>query len=490
MERPLAVWLRLLCTACAAAGACVGAAGVLGCSRPPAATATVSTSGPGASDAGEDDAGSPPSPRGPKPVWPAAEAELAVPYRAGTVIELLRMAAHPGLLDLHMNIDTTSSMSQEIDALQAELRSVVVPMLEQRVANASFGVSAFQDFPSRPFGADSDRAFRLLTPITSDIDKVQSAVAQLDQPLGGGGDDPEAGGEALYQIATGAGFAGGPKTTIASWHGPAAVGGGTLGGVGFRPQALHVVLHATDALAHTSEQYAAGGVTGARGMAEAINALAAMHAQAIAIMSTACTDDACRNSGRYMALRGELSELALRTGATMSPKNGSCPTGISGASLPTYQATCPLVFDVHSDGRGLTGTIIDAVLGLIDGLRFSEVHAEVDDDPLGFVQAIVATALPQAKAAVLPQIKDLLPKPKPDGIPDSFVDVHQSTQLGFSVRLRDDRLPPSDLPQRFRLKLRIVGDGLVLQERVLRVVIPALPAVGADAGALHDDAGR
>ncbi|HEX7481400.1 MAG TPA: hypothetical protein VF331_26590 [Polyangiales bacterium] len=483
-------WLALVC--------CLAGCALCGCSHAASSEPSVSAGGPTTQDGGQSDAAARPTGpvRGASPVWPPAELEVAVPYRAGDVLALLRMAANPGQLDLQMNIDTTSSMSKEIDALQSELRGSLVPMLAARVDHASFGVSSFEDFPVPPFGADTDHAFRLLSPITDDVSAVENAVAKLDQPLGGGGDNDEAGSAALYQIATGAGYTAAGTSLIERFAGPAASGGGTLGGVGFREHSLHVVLHATDALAHTADDYAAGGLPDVHGMPDAIAALRALPAQVIAIMSTSCTDDACRQSDRYVQLRTQLSELALGTGATMPPSSGQCPTGIGGASLPTYQNTCPLVFDVKSNGEGLAGTVIDSVIGLIDGLRFSEVHAEVSADPLGFVQDIEAQQVPQAKGAEAPRVEDRLPARKPDGRPDTFVDVRQSSQLGFAVRLRNDRLAPSDLPQRFRVMLRIVGDGVVLQERTLRIVVPARNSDGdgglaPDAAAVPaDDAGR
>jgi hypothetical protein len=455
------------------------------------AGAAVSVGGHTTQDGGDDDAGAAPlSPRGPAPTWPNAEAEVVVPYRGGDVSELLRLDARLGELDLQMNIDTTSSMSDEIDALQSELRSTLVPMLVSRVARASFGVSAFADFPVAPFGARSDQPFRVLAAITDDVSSVENAVARLDQPLGAGGDDPEAGGEALFQIATGAGYSNANQTLIAPASHSAESGGGRLGGVGFRPEALHIVLHATDALAHTSAQYASGGLPGLHGVSEAIDALKQLPAHVIAIMSTSCTDDTCRQSARYTQLRTELSKLALNTGATMPADHGVCRTGIAGAPLPTYEATCPLVFDVRSDGKGLASTIVDSVVGLVDRLTFSEVHAEVSEDPLEFVQNIEATLLPQPAGASVPQLADRLPARKHDGIPDTFTDVHQTSLLGFRVHLRDDRLAASDVPQRFRVRVRIVGDGVVLQERVLRVVVPAGSPGDGDAGNPADDAGR
>ena len=64
--------------------------------------------------------------------------------------------------------------------------------------------SRFEDFPGSPFGSPGndhgalpDAPFQLLTPLTSDIALISSAVALLDRPLGFGGDNAESGAEAL-----------------------------------------------------------------------------------------------------------------------------------------------------------------------------------------------------------------------------------------------------------------------------------------------------
>ena len=72
-----------------------------------------------------------------------------------------------------------------------------------------------------------------------------------------------------------------------------------------------------------------------------------------------------------------------------------------------------------------------------------------------------------------PQIEDLLPKDTPDGVDDSFVHVRTSDALRFEVRLRNRTIAPTDVDQTFRVVVQIEGDGVILEERTLRVVVPA-----------------
>ena len=88
-----------------------------------------------------------------------------------------------------------------------------------------------------------------------------------------------------------------------------------------------------------------------------------------------------------------------------------------------------------------------------------------------------------------PVIDDLQPPKAPDGQLDSFVGVRRGAELGFEVHLANRNVTPSDVPQRFRLVVQILGDGLVLQERVLRVVVPAAGPDAPKPVSDDDDAG-
>jgi hypothetical protein len=438
------------------------------------------------------------SPRGELPEWPEAEQEIELAYRGPAVSHLLIVQAEPSALDVHFNIDTTSSIRFAIDELQVALRTDVIQRLHTRVSDLAFGVSRFADFPLDPFGepgsaeADPDKPFVLLSPITTNIDRVSSAVGKLDQPLDHGGDLSEASAEALYQVATGAGFSVGRQRYIERGPTTAAIGGGTGGGVGFRSQALHVVLHVADSPSHEPEDYAQGGLPGTHSLADATAELREIGARVVSIIPTVCEDqeteeirEACRTSYPYAPTRRQLSALALSTGAAIAAERGSCRTGIEQAALPTYEGTCPLVYDARGDGSGLSRTISDAVLALLEQVRFGEVHAEAGNDRLGFVRELRAEAVTQPSGVTQPELRDRLPASKPDGVADSFVQVERRSQLGFRVSLRNDRIAPSDLPQRFRISIRLVGDGVLLQERLLRVLVPA----GHVAGEADLDAG-
>jgi hypothetical protein len=434
-------------------------------------------------------------------VLPPADEQIELAFGAAPVRYPIAIDAEPGVLDVHLSVDTSSSIDDEIDALQNDLEGEITPRLRERIVDASFGVSRFEDFPAEPFGTpggDSgtrpDTPYRLLSPITSDAVRVASAVAGLDQPLGYGGDIPESGAEALWQIATGAGYVAGGQRLVEVWDGPAAAGGGSAGGVGFREGALRVVLHVTDAPSHDPRDYA-DRFPDTHDMAQAARALRDIDAKLIAIVSGACDASAADcATGAYAAARAQLELAALRTGAVAAPgANGECPFGLDGAPIAAIDGSCPLVFDVAADGSGLSDTLVDAIVELVDGVRFARVTGSASDDPLGFVQRVTPAEAEASPGGDPPETADLLPENEPDGELDSFVEVRAKTRLRFDVELRNVRIAPSDVDQRFRVIIQVEGDGVILQRRTLRVVVPSgsglVPPPAPGAGPGDDDAG-
>ncbi len=411
--------------------------------------------------------------RGAAPALPAADVDVVLPFQGAEERVRIAVDAAPRRLDLHLSIDTTSSFSDEIDTIQGDLRDRIVPALTAQVPDVAFGVSRFEDFPAEPFGQAMDRPFELLSPVSVDRDRVASAIAALDQPLGQGGDPPEASLEALYQIATGTGYETGAVEYIAPFDSLQREDGG---GVGFREGSLRTVMHITDAPAHLPADYGTR-FPGTRGLEATSEALRALGIHVIGVSSGP-------------GAREHLEALATATEALMEPEDGRCPTGIAGATRMAAAGTCPLVFDVNPDGSGLSGVIEDAIVRLLDTVRYRSVRSSIEDDRLSFVQVVAAVA--ESGGAENATRVDQSPV---DGVEDTFVDVRARTKLTFEVRLRNTLIPSADYEQVFRVRVNIVGDDVVLCEHIIRVRVPAaipnLPTsdAGTDAGVLNRDGG-
>lgn len=387
------------------------------------------------------------------PVLPPADVEVTLPYNGSATLPLLA-ESDLALLDVHFSIDTTGSFHDEIETLKRDLTATIVPALRSRVSDVALGVSRFEDFPSAPFGEIGDHPFTLVTPVTTTLSRVENAVASLDMPLGHGGDGPEAGAEALYQIATGAGLSGG---YVASYNHAPAPGGGARAGVGFREGALAVVVHVTDAPTHTPADYA-GTYPGTHALAESINAL---RSQGIYVVGIA--------SGE--AGRSYLEEVALGTGAVEEPSGGECSTGLAGASRPSVNGMCPLVFDIDGDGTGLSSSLVDAIVRLLDTVRIHEAYGVATDDPFHFVTAIRAVSATPPTGFPAPGMADTHPT---DRIFDTFTEVATGTSMQFEAVLHNSVITPTDYDQVFRITITIRGDSLTLAERVIRVTVPAV----------------
>ena len=191
--------------------------------------------------------------------------------------------------DLAITMDTTGSMQGEINNLQTTLSNTIIPGVNAVIPDAAFAVSSFEDFPIDPFGnaPSGDLPFRLGTRVTTNAPTAQAAVNGLTTRSGV--DFPESGIEALFQVASGAGT---------SWTGGSVppfdptqnnvpnVADGTIGGVGFRADALPIVVHVTDAISHTSRDYATSPQTiNAATTAQARTALSSIGARIVTISS-------------------------------------------------------------------------------------------------------------------------------------------------------------------------------------------------------------
>ncbi|MFO0628726.1 MAG: hypothetical protein U0325_24335 [Polyangiales bacterium] len=409
--------------------------------------------------------------------YPAYDLTLTLPFRGEARSFEVTVEPRATRLDVHFNVDTTGSFSGEIANLKSSLGNFVIPRLRERAADLALGVSRFADFPLSPFGFQTDRPYDLLSPVTTDFGRVFGAVNGLDQPLQNGGDIPESWLESLYQIATGAGLRSG-AFTIPTVQQPAGTPStATPGGVGFRTGAARVVVNITDAPSHTPDSYGEA-VVGTHGQQQVLDALRAVNVRLIGIASG---DGA----------RAQMERLAIGTGAVSPATNGRCATGIGGAARQATGDRCPLVFDIGADGVGLGNAVVEAIVSFLDGLAFSSVTATTVSDPGAFVQAVHAISATAPEGTALPEARDRLPTGAPDGLDDTFENVLTRTQLTFRIIARNTTVRETEFPQLFFARVQLVGDGVVVGERTVRVIVPEGPKVdgGVDAGGATDATG-
>jgi cysteine-rich repeat protein len=380
--------------------------------------------------------------------------------------------------DVAINVDTTGSMGGEINNLRNSLRSTIVPSIRSSIANTAFAVSDYRDFNCNGRGRSGDYPFRLLQRVTTDINAAQNGVNNL--ALGNGGDGPESGWEALYQVASGRGVSGCGANVAAFNPGAGRVPGvadGTIGGVGFRNNSFPVVITVTDAVSHQGGAGGAYSNVGANS-STAITALQGIGARVIGVAS---------GSGP----RGELEDVARRTGANVRTcawdgarpggcGSSQCCTGSNGNGRGTAgDGLCPLVFDIGGDGSGLGNAIVTAVRALVNTTTLTvttRLRAEPTDpiDSRCFIQSITPSRFTTAGSCTTnPVAADINPA---DGTLDSWQQVTPGTALFFDVIAQNDGCVEEieGVPQSFTAYIDVIGDGLtVLDTQKVTIIVPA-----------------
>jgi hypothetical protein len=312
--------------------------------------------------------------------------------------------------DLAILLDTTGSMAGMAAQIQPQL-SAIITSLAGQVDDLAFGAAGFGDFPMYD-GANSqyDVPFYLVhrvmtahTPAGLAHIKNSFTVTNIIDGVGGsfaimrGGDEPEQLWEALRQTAAGTGitypspYTGGtpistPPFNAATAPPSTALAGeeiGTIGGLGFRKDALPIILQITDTNAHIGGDTHMTPVSATRQVARV--ALKAIGARVVGVMSyiTVGEDDL---TAMAMDTGGMVPPTAWGTG---SERPAGCAVGkcctVANDPDPLPQpdpvnGMCPLVFQSDRYSEHLAQIVSQSVVAIARGQKF-QVAAELRDDP-------------------------------------------------------------------------------------------------------------
>lgn len=415
----------------------------------------------GFTDLVEKIAGSDPSDAASK--IPSTDFYFVLPYKKNRGTGDLDFATSVRQADIFFSIDNTGSMEGETDNLKTNLVSSIVPGIGAVIENAAFGLGRFRDFPVDPYGTASDRPYELRQAITNDTATIATAIEALPAP-GGGLDTPESGFEGLYQWATGVGI---PAFGLDAFQSNAPDG---IGGAGFRRDSLPIIVHVTDSISHVPADYAGFG-TSTHGRDEVAAAYKAIGARVVGINSL-------ENAGTAFEPRAQLEDIAVETRAHIAPDaNGDCPTGIGGSAHPAVQvngvARCPAVFDVQTDGTGLSSLVVDAIRELA---QTGEI--DVSTRSIGKLEGERGEVLP-AGTTTANFIKSITPVPPPpagatiDG--DVFRHVQPGSKVTFRLDAYNDFVPEISTEQLFLIDVQVLGDAVTLLDtRHVYVVVPKI----------------
>lgn len=346
--------------------------------------------------------------------------------------------------DIVVNIDTTGSMGGFISSVRSRFAADVVTASATLQPDVRWSVSRFEDFQCTGMGISTDVIFRLLQRMTSSVSAINSALTALE--LGNGGDSPESGYEALYQIATGAGVSACGSSVPAfnpATNRVSGVADGTIGGVGFRDGALPIVIHVTDASSRDGSTVGAAAAT----QAQTVAALQGIGARVAALGSS--------SSGAMSGVRAQMDPIAAATGATVPTcawgagalfrpaacTSGQCCTGTSGAGISPVDGVCPLVFTTDGGTSSVGYALRSAHEALSRFGRYTASARVVADAaaPGGFDTSALVTrvtalsASAPASCGVSPTARDL----NADALNDVFDNAATGATLTWRLRLRN-----------------------------------------------------
>lgn len=417
------------------------------------------TDGDGTPDLIEITAGSDPS--DPNETIPEGDFYFVLPYMGPGAQGPLDFTTTVQKADIFFSMDTTGSFGEEIAAVQAALNDTIVPGIAAVIPDAAFGVGRFEDLPVAPFGLAGDLPYQLLQAVTTDLTDVEAGLALLP-PASGGLDTPEAGYESLYQWATGLGL---PDFDMPPFAPPG------IGGVGFREDALPIIVQITDARSHTPADYAA--ITATHSRDEAVDALSALGIRVIGV-------DSLENVGTPDDPRAYLEDMAIATNAIIPPDGatGMCLTGVAGAPRDPVDVAgtpaCPVVFDVLPNGSGLGNLIVDAVvqlatLGVLD----------ISTRTVGQLEGLQGETLTSGytTADFIVSVTPVAPPPPGATIDgEVFRDVTPGSTVTFDVNGFNDFQPGTQVDQLFAADIEVLGDAVtVLDVRTVYIIVPRVP---------------
>jgi hypothetical protein len=355
-----------------------------------------------------------------------------------------------GSADLLLLMDVTGTMRDGLDDLRAEVLDAILPPVRAALPGVRVGLATFADFPVADYGYELDVPYRTVQGFTTDAGALARALRGLVAE--GGGDEPEALTEALYQAVTGAGVRQTLLIPPREFVPPASCPAGTFGHPCFRRFVPSLVVAFTDEPTHEGPD---GSHPYDRDILDApvstyeqmIEAVTARGVKVFPVWAIAERTPAW------------LLRLARDTGTV-------------------DEAGRPLAFSIGPGFRDLSRALVDAVERAREGLPV-DVDVVLTDPVADDLDALALVA------AVVPVRAE--PMGGIDGIDEArrrFLGVRASTRVVFRIDLRTDLVRPGPRPREVWLDVTFRGDGAYpLGTERLRFEIPGFDGYAcADAG--------
>lgn len=359
--------------------------------------------------------------------YPSVEMMIELPYLAGSTVLDIDVDTGISKADVYFFIDSTGSMTEELDIVAGTIFSTIIPHLQAVFPDLQTGTGEFKD------ECDEDTfPLRNRANLTGDATAVESALRGMSSD---GGCGYSAFMEGLYWLAVG-----GSETWTASGSGCGsghtlpvnACGPGQWGYPCFRNDAFPFVVIITDVETRCDMclyDYDCVFSPLVHIYAEVVGALVGRGVKIVGI-----------NSGGFgpgADAGPDLRMLAWDTGSVDA----------SGVEV---------VYDIPSDGTGLETAVTEGIEKL-SFERFIDVGTAavefpfIDDgiDATNFIKRLTPTGF------VLPSPDT----PPPTFDADGFYGVTPGTILSYEVELSNDFVPEGDRPQVFLVELRAADGG-------------------------------
>ena len=403
--------------------------------------------------------------------------------------------------DLGIVVDTTGSMSGEMNALKANL-ATIVNALAPTIPNLGITFAGHDDIPNGANGVCTptpDKAFYRPNGYMIDVSLggvvsvTNLAVAQAGASgltLGDGVDVPENQVEALVHAIRGDALSwpaanGCPVGTIASDSGDGVT---TFGGVHYRTSALPILVEVSDAPWHNGIRVGSAATSNAYGFAaftsadlkNAINDTGA-HFIGIACSTGSNLDSDIRSPTSDTTPYSYMSYLTDNTNSNVPPSvfGGSCKTGLDGAAVASDGpgGSCRNVYSCRHDGTGIGSAIVESVKGTIAASKYDvfgrakPTVSESVDAVDAFIQSIVpnpaggndSTTGTACATFLAASLADHYAGPKAttvatDGVNDTVKQASQAQKICFDVTpKRNTTVPATTSPQTFHATVELVG---------------------------------
>lgn len=417
--------------------------------------------------------------------------------------------------DVAFIVDTTATMGGEIQNLKLGMQGVI-QSLYASIPDLAVGIAGFDDFPTGTYGAlGVDLPFYIAGPkghVSTSLADNLGAVQALN--VHDGGDSPEAHVAAMHRALT---------DQFLIWDNgqmpPTGAPGGRFGSLHFRDGGLPILVAVTDAPFHNGRRANAPGILhdpySFNGMppfpTPTVDALVtAMNAKGARFIGVSAKDGARAGADPYE----DLAYLTDQVASNVSPAafgGALCSTGLAGAALPPDgpataddpAGTCRLVFDVSSNGSGVTNSVVAGVQALLKSIKLDlRPLAAPEPGPVDsvdtFVQSIAVNAsggddaaepgVPCFSLNAVSQITDVWSGPKglvkvQDAINETALGVVPTQKICFKVIPKPNvTIPQTAAPQVFKATLTVKAkNGAAPVElalgspREIVFVVPPLP---------------